>query len=167
MEILKAIKDKAPEYNSIYEELINRFTLTQGGRAGTATESKAWEQGKYFSTKYEIFMYAALLGLKNNYKLEQPLNAKKTKFIEIKSWQPSELADYIIMCVFAQSKIDLLELESSALEYIEKEVLVFKKNLEEYANGGFEKIKEKLDSQPEFFLNNDNCFIDLLESNVL
>ena len=35
--------------------------------------------------------------------------------------------------------------------------------MEEYANGGFDKIRAKLESEPTFFENNDNCFIDLLE----
>jgi hypothetical protein len=35
--------------------------------------------------------------------------------------------------------------------------------MEEYANGGFDKIRAKLESEPSFFDNNENCFIDLLE----
>jgi hypothetical protein len=163
MELLKKIKDRAPEYDAAHEDLITKFTLVQGGRAGTAGESTAWEQGKYFSTKYEIYMYAALLGLKNDYRLPIGTNAKKEKFIEIKSWQPADLADYVIMSVFAKSDIDLNELEQKEDKDVEKEILNLRKLMEEFANGGFDKIRAKLESEPNFFDNNDNCFIDLLE----
>ena len=163
MELLKKIKDRAPEYDAAHEDLITKFTLVQGGRAGTAGEATAWEQGKYFSTKYEIYMYAALLGLKNDYRLPIGTNAKKEKFIEIKSWQPTDLADYVIMSVFAKSDIDLNELEQKEDKDVEKEILNLRKLMEEFANGGFDKIRAKLESEPTFFDNNDNCFIDLLE----
>src|SRR3954468_11163695 len=106
MELLKRIKDRAPEYDAIYEPLIIQFTVAQGGRAGTAGEGTAWEQGKYFSTKYEIYMYAVLLGLKNDYRISLRTDSKMEKFIEIRSWQPADVADYVIMGVLAKSKID-------------------------------------------------------------
>lgn len=65
MELLKKIKDQSPEYNTTYEDLIKKFTVQQGGLDGTASESATWEKAMFFSTKYEIYMYAVLLGLKN------------------------------------------------------------------------------------------------------
>lgn len=163
MDFLRRIKDRAPEYDAKLEDLITKFTLVQGGRAGTANEGTAWEQGKYFSTKYEIYMYAALLGLKSDYRLPLNKDAKKEKFIEIKSWQPSDLAEYVIMGVLAKSDIDFNELEDKEDAELDKEILKVRKLMEEYANGGFDKIRGKLESDPGFFDNNDNCFIDLLE----
>lgn len=163
MNLLKKIKDRAPEYDSSNEELITKFTVVQGGRAGTAIESTAWQQGKHFSTKYEIYMYATLLGLKNNYRCALRENSSKTKFIEIKSWQPTDLAEYIIMGVLSKLEINFTELETKDDKDVEKEILCFKKLMEEYANGGFDKIRAKLESEPTFFDNNENCFIDLLE----
>lgn len=162
MEFLKKIKDRAPEYDAGYEDLITKFTLVQGGRAGTAGEATAWEQGKYFSTKYEIYMYATLLGLKYDYRLPLSKDSKKEKFIEIKSWQPSDLAEYVIMSVIAKSDIDFNKLEEKNDSDVEKEILAIRKLMEEYANGGFDKIRAKFESDPHFFDNNDNCFIDLL-----
>ncbi len=162
MDLLKKIKDRAPEYDSSFEDLITRFTVVQGGRAGTASEGTSWEQGKYFTTKYEIYMYATLLGLRCNYRLPIKSNAK-SKFIEIKSWQPNDLAEYIIMSVLAKINVDFNELENMDDKEVEKEILNFKKLLEEYANGGLDKLRAKLEKSPSFFENNDNCFIDLLD----
>jgi len=164
MELLKKIKDRAPEYDSNYEDLISRFTVMQGGRAGTVGGSAVWEQGKYFSTKYEIYMYAALLGLKNDYRVPLSQDSKKEKFIEIKYWQPQDLADYLIMGIFSKSDIDFNELENKEEKEVEKEVLNLRKLLEEYANGGFDKIKSKLEQEPTYFENNENCFIDLMDN---
>ena len=108
-------------------------------------------------------MYAALLGLKNDYKLPISSNAKKEKFMVIKSWQPQDLAEYVIMSVQAKSKVDFNEMEDMDDKEVEKEVLNTKRLMEEYANGGFDKIRAKLESHPTFFDNNDNCFIDLLD----
>ena len=163
MELLKKIKDRAPEYDAAHKNLIKKFTLGQGGRAGTASEGTAWEQGKYFSTKYEIYIYAALLGLKNDYKLPISTNAEKEKFIEIKFWQPADLVDYVIMSVFAKSDIDFNALENNEDKEVEKEILNLRKLMEDYANGGFDMIRAKLESEPSFFDNNDNCFLDLLD----
>lgn len=162
MELLKKIKDKAPEYDSSYEELIGKFTVLQGGKAGPASPGASWEFGKYFATKYEMYIYATLLGLKCDYRLPIRSN-QKTKFMEIKYWQPSDLADYVIMCVFAKIEIDFIELENKDDKEIEREVLNFKRLMEEFANGGFDKIRAKLESSPSFFENNDYCFLDLLD----
>lgn len=162
MELLKKIKDRAPEYDSSFEDIITKFTVVQGGRAGTASEEASWVQGKYFSTKYEIYMYAVLLGLRFDYRLPIQSN-NKNKFIEIKSWQPIDLAEYIIMAILAKSEINFNDLENKDEKEVEKEILSLKKLLEEYANGGFDKLRAKFESSPSFFENNDNCFIDLLD----
>jgi len=103
-----------------------------------------------------------MLGLKNDYRA--PLGSNKKKFIEMHSWKPIELAEYIIMGVLAKLDVPLFEIESKDDREIEKIILDLRKLLEEYANGGFDKIKEKYDSDPAFFDNNENCFLDLLDN---
>jgi hypothetical protein len=164
MDLLKRIKDRRPEYDLIHEALISRFTVIQGGRAGSTIEGTAWEQGKFFSNKYEIYMYAALLGLKSNYQLPLRQDAEKTTFMIISAWQPADIAEYIIMGILAKSPIDFYELESKEEKEVEAEILGLKKLMEEYANGGFDKIRAKMEAEPTFFENNDNCFIDLLDN---
>src|SRR6185312_16199455 len=112
MEFIKRLKDRAPEYLSIYRDLITQFTLVQGGTAGTASEQDKWSQGKYFSTQYEIYMYVTILGLKRGYQVPLLPGVEKSKFIEMRSWQPSEIADYIIMAVLSESDVDLSEIEN-------------------------------------------------------
>ena len=162
MELLKAIKDKAPEYDACHKEMIAKFTVGQGGRVGTTTEATGYVQGKYFQFMYEIYIYASLIGMKRDYRLPIPQGAKKEKFIDINAWKPHDLAEYVIMGVFAKSDIDFFELESKTDKEVEAEILKFRNLLEDYANGGFDIIRAKLESDPAFFEHNDNCFIDLL-----
>lgn len=162
MELIKKIKDKAPEYDSRFEELIGRFTVLQGGRAGFAGQATSFEESKQFATKYEIFMYSFFLGFRNASRLPFPQNASKTKFIEIKYWQPSELADYVIMGALTKSNVDFFELEKKEDTEIESEISNIRQIIEEYANGGFEILLNKFERDSDFFANNGNCFIDLL-----
>lgn len=163
MELINRLKDRTPEYDERYDKMITDFTMLQGGRAGTATVSAGWEQGKYFTRKYEIYMYAALLGLKKEYRVEIPRGTKKRKFIEMRSWQPQEIVDYIIMGLFSKSDIDFNALEEMEGEDVEKELTKLRGLLEEYANGGFDLIRSKNEEDPAFFTENENCFLDFLD----
>ena len=163
MELIKRLKDRYPEYDASYHEMIMGFTMEQGGRAGTATESKSWEQGKYFTRRYEIYMYATLLGLKKDYPIEIPRGTQKKKFIEMRSWQPSEIVDYIIMGLFAKADINFNDMEEMEEETIENELTKLKGLMESYANGGFDLIRSRNEEDPDFFLQNENSFLDFMD----
>lgn len=163
MELLKRIKDRYPEYDNQYYQMILDFTIEQGGKAGKSTEEIRWKQGKYFSTRYEMYMYATLLGLKKDYKIPIAYGTEKSKFIEMSSWQPQDITDYIIMGVLAKSGFDFNELENLEEEKVEKKIKELRSILEDYANGGFDIIRAKKESEPSYFLQNENCFIDLLD----
>lgn len=163
MELLKRIKDRAPEYDNQYFQMILDFTIEQGGKAGTSTEEDKWKQGKYFSTRYEMYIYAALLGLKKDYKVPIAYGTEKSKFIEMRSWQPQDITDYVIMGVLAKSGFDFNELENLEEEKVEKKITELRSLLEDYANGGFDIIRAKIETDPSFFIHNENCFLDLLE----
>ncbi|GAB4093513.1 hypothetical protein [Flaviaesturariibacter terrae] len=163
MEFIKRLKEKAPLYDSSLEEMILRFTVKQGGRGGNTNEAGQWEQGKYFLRKYDIYMYAVLAGLKSNYCLPLGSEADTSKFWEIKNWDDQDLVDYVLMGVVAESDVDLNAIEDMEDKNVDKEISKLKGLLEGYANGGFDKIRAKLESEPEFFENNENCFLDFLE----
>ncbi len=162
MDFLKRLKDRAPEYDAQYFNLILEFTIEQGAGMGRQSEEERWKQGKYFSTRYEMYMYAALLGLRKDYRLPIARGTEKQKFIEMRSWQPMEVTDYIIMGILAKSDLDFNALEDMEEEEVEKELTKLRSLLEEYANGGLDLIRAKKEEEPAFFLN-ENCFLDLLD----
>lgn len=164
MEFLKRIKDRSPEYDKKYYDMILEFTIEQGGTMGTTTEEERWKQGKYFSTRYEMYMYAALLGLKKDYRLPIAKGTEKQKFFEMRSWQPLEITDYIIMGVLAKSDLDFNELEEMEESEVESKITQLRSLLEEYANGGFDLIRAKKEEDPRYFVDNENCFLDFIDS---
>lgn len=163
MELLKRLKDRAPEYDNRYFEMILNFTIEQGSGMGRSSEEERWKQGKYFSTRYEMYMYATLLGLKKDYRLPIPKGNDTKKFIEIKSWQPIDVADYVIMGVLSKCDLNFNELENLEEEAVEKKLTEIKSVMEEYANGGLDIIDSKMKEEPSFFTENDNCFLDLID----
>lgn len=164
MEVLKRIKDRSPEYDKKYYDLILEFTIEQGGTMGTSTEEKRWKQGKYFSTRYEIYMYAALLGMKKDYRLPIAKGTEKQKFFEMRSWQPQEITDYIIMGILAKSDLDFNDLEEMEESEVVSKITELRSLLEEYANGGFDLIRAKKEEDHRFFVDNEHCFLDLLDA---
>ncbi len=129
---------------------------------GQQTEEERWVQGKHFSAIYEMYMYAALLGLKKDYRLPIPRGTEKQKFEIIENWKHQDVVHYIIMGLIAKSDLDLNALEDMEEEEVEKEITKLRSLLEEYANGGFDLIRARKEEEPAYFLN-ENCFLDLLD----
>lgn len=158
MEFIKRFGDRRPEHLKVYREpIINRFT-----RVGKENEEARYETGKYFSRIYETFMYAALLGLRRDYRLPLEKGMETLHFIEIRNWQPRDMVDYILMALLGKSKIDLYDLECMEEKQVEMELTKLNNLLEEYANGGFYLIQKKLNDDPTFF-DGEFCFVELLE----
>jgi len=162
MELLARIKERSPEYDAQYYDMILDFTIEQGSTAGTKTEEVKYDLGKYFSTRYEIYMYAALLGLKRDYSIPIARGTEKKKFMEIKSWRHDDIAHYIIMALLAKAELDFNELENMEEKEVEDKITELRSLLEAYANGGFEIIRAKREEDSNFFMVNENCFLDLL-----
>ncbi len=155
MEFIKRFCDRRPEHLKMYREpIINRFT-----QIGREDEEARYESGKYFSRIYETFMYAAFLGLRNNYRL--PLKGDRQYFIEIRAWQPREMVQYLLMALLAKADLDLNEIEEMEEKQVESELTKLNNLLEEYANGGFDLIYTKVQEEPYFF-ENEYCFVEML-----
>ena len=163
MDLLERIKTRAPEYDENYYQFILDFTVEQGARMGTAKDEDKWKQGKYFSTRYEMYMYATLLGLKKDYPIPLDSGTDTKKFIEMDSWKPASITNYIIMGVLGKGNYDLFKLEKMEEQEVENVITQIKKDIEGYANGGFDIIRSKAEEDETFFIENDNSFIDLLD----
>lgn len=148
-------------YAKVYREpIVNRFANVGGGK-----ETEMFERGKFFSNVYELYMYAAMLGLKKNYRI--PLESVETqKFIEIRDWKTStELVRFITMALIARSNLDMNELENMEEAQVERTLTELKDLLEEYANGGFDLIYTKVQDEPYFF-ENEYCFVEMLGEGI-
>lgn len=163
MDLLDRIQIKEPQYDSKYYQFILDYTIEQGARMGTSTEKEKYERGKYFSTRYEIYMYATLLGLRKDYDLPLESNTDKKSFIKIGSWKPETISNYIIMSVLAKGDYDFFAMEEMDESELEKKIIQIKSDIEAYANGGFDIIYSKAQEDENYFIENENSFIDLLD----
>jgi len=130
---------------------------------GTSTEEEKYERGKYFSTRYEMYMYAVLLGLRKNYELPLESSTDKKSFIKIGAWNPETITNYIIMSVIAKGDYDLFEMEEMDESELEKKITEIKSDIESFANGGFDIIYAKAQEDENYFIENENSFLDLLD----
>lgn len=156
MEFIKKFETRAPKYLTAYRDIINRFALV-GGRDEDLKE----QTGRVFSNVYEFYMYAAMLGLKKNYRV--PLEGMEAlDFRKLQFWQPSNIVHFIVMALLTKSGIELISLEDMNEGEIEGVIGNLRKLLEEYANGGLDIIASKMKEKPYFF-EDDYCFLNLLD----
>jgi len=118
--------------------------------------------GKHFSTNYELYTYAFFLGLYNNEFTPIPDCEKKTDFSHhIQHWGSkttvstrkdfTNLQENMFIALFAKTDIDLVTLEKGELDE-DDAVKSLIKSMESYTNGGLILIKEKLEENPNYFL---------------
>jgi hypothetical protein len=65
------------------------------------------------------------------------------------------------MALIARSDLDLNEIENIEEAQVEGKLTELRKQLEEYANGGFDLIYTKVQEEPYFF-ENEYCFVEML-----
>lgn len=167
MKYLKNIwAERIPSYDSSYQWIFDR--LANKANEGGDREEAATEAGKVFATQYELYIYAFFIGLYSNERRE---SIKKVNFgHKISEWGKKnrksmresflEIQDFMFISLIFLSDVDFIELERSLDEGAVK-IAVSNLNdlMESYTNGGLQLIKEKLES-------NDNYFISSLEASL-
>ena len=150
--LLKMFGTKSPAYNKKYKEtLFERFTI-QGG----STEKKR-AHGAFFETNYEFLLYGFFLGLYHNNRVELPVKSEQTSFRhEIENWGSKRHTDLrrefkyvqfaLFEAAFLNTDIDWLRVESGDVS-IESAVTKLITTVEEYSNGGFEYLLEKVEER--------------------
>jgi hypothetical protein len=150
-------KTRIPKYSEIHKDLF--ISLSQ--KYGAEGEKKI-NLGKHFSTNYELYTYAFFLGLYNNELAPIPEGEKKTDFSHhIQHWGSkttvstrkdfTNLQENIFVALLAKTDIDLVALEKGELEE-DDAVKALIKTMESYTNGGLILIKEKIEENPNYFL---------------
>lgn len=150
-------KTRIPKYSEIHKELFTSLSQKFG-----AEGEKKINLGKHFSTNYELYIYAFFLGLYNNEFAPIPDSEKKTDFSHhIQYWGSkttvstrkdfTNLQENIFIAILAKTDIDLIALEKGELDE-DDAIKSLIKTMESYTNGGLILIKEKLEENPNYFL---------------
>lgn len=149
-------KTKIPKYSEVHKDLFTSLSQKYG-----AEGEKKINLGKHFSTNYELYMYAFFLGLYNDEFSPIPNEQKRVDFSHhIQHWGSksshlrkdfTSLQENMFIALVAKTDIDLTALEKGEIE--EDEVVkMLIQTMESYTNGGLILIKEKLEENPNYFL---------------
>lgn len=163
-------KTKIPKYSEVHKKLFTALSQKFG-----AEGEKKINLGKHFSTNYELYMYAFFLGLYNDEFSPIPSGEKKTDFNHhIQHWGSksrldrkdfTSLQEIIFIALIAKTELDILALEKGEIEEDEvvKQLI---HTMESYTNGGLTLIKEKIDENPNYFLQAPSFLNMILDSKL-
>jgi hypothetical protein len=163
-------KTKIPKYSEVHRNLFESFSQKFG-----AEGEKKIDFGKHFSTNYELYIFAFFLGLYKDEFSPIPDDEKKIDFSHhIQHWGSKStslrkdftiIQEYIFIALFAKTNLDFIGLEKGEIdedEIIKK--LLF--TMEAYTNGGLILIKDKMEENPNYFLQPTSFLNMILDSKI-
>jgi len=164
-------KTKVPKFNEIYKAtLFDSLSATGGG-----SEKKTYNLGKHFSNNYEFYMYAFFLGLYKDQFKPMDKDIKRADFGHpIQFWGNKAgrigredfayLQEYLFSAVIAKTDIALIDLDKGTLSE-EDAVKSLINTMEAYTNGGLMLISEKLEDNPNHFLQSPS-FLNMIVEKI-
>ena len=132
------IGQKRPRYKEQYRSLIESISK-KGDASGKGNFSS-------FGAFYQTYMYAFIIGYKLGEQNFIKPNEKSNDFFVFSQWNPTSIRDYIVMLLLNKSEdfgFKWIELENASSEAIDAFVAEFIRQLEGYANAGFEYLQKK------------------------
>ena len=151
------IGQKRPKYKTHYRALIEGIS-NKGDSTGKGDFSS-------FGAFYQTYMYAFILGYKLGKQNFIQANEKSDNFFVFSQWSPISTRDYIVMLLLNKSEdfgFKWIELENAGSEAIDVFVSEFIRQMEGYANAGFEYLQNKWDNENMKF-RNPFVFVNILE----
>jgi hypothetical protein len=150
------LKTRIPRYSERFKDLFESLSQKYG-----AEGEKKISLGKHFSTNYELYMFAFFLGLYNKEYHPIPQDEKKTDFSHhIQFWGSksrmdrkdfTHIQEYIFSALLAKTDIDIIALEKGEISE-DDAVKQLIQTMESYTNGGLTLIREKIEDNPNYFL---------------
>ena len=151
------IGQKRPRYKEQYRALIDSISK-KGDTSGKGDFSS-------FGAFYQTYMYAFIIGYKLGKQNFIQSNEKTNDFFVFSQWSPTSIRDYIIMLLLNKSDefgFKWIELENASEDAINDFVTELIRQMEGYANAGFEYLQNKWDNENMKF-RNPFVFVNLLE----
>jgi len=158
-ELKDKIGQKRPRYKEQYRSLIENISI-KGDSSGKGDFSA-------FGAFYQTYMYAFIIG----YKLGAPKliekGEKPAEFASFVDWKPTSVRDFILMLLLNDTEkygisYSWLELENANEETIDNFIAELFRQMEGYANAGFEYLQNKWDNEKMEF-QDPFVFVNFLE----
>lgn len=129
------ILELRPHYSDQYRSMIDAISnkLEKTGKGNIAQ----------FGAYYQTYMYACIIGMRLGKPKYLEANEKSSEFALMQKWKPNQIRDFIIMMLFNRSNdygYDWMTLENANNETISTFLHAFEREMEGYANRGFEYI---------------------------
>lgn len=153
MSILNEILVYSPSIQKEYREnIVEKLSRKQAGEGG---------HRKFFNQYWQPFAWAATIGFVNEKRVELngPLDQDMFKYNNMNNQAHDILKALIIMAIGKFDFNENLEEEMKLLENPNEIVKI----IDEYANGGFEIIKERLENDPDYYYDHNKFLENLLE----
>lgn len=159
-----------PNWEEKYQDSVISVFADYGKGVNKFNEVK----GKTFGAGYEVFILAFFIGLYHNQTkpLIEDTSQVKNFGWAISNWGTQEsrlgriqyprLREYMFAALIARTDVDLIGLDKGEIKP-SKVVDQLIDKMEQYANFGFNYIKEKLDDNPNYFFK-DTAFLRLFLS---
>jgi dnd system-associated protein 4 len=152
---------KTPHYPNAFKDMVDTMSRKRAFDSSIGTEKEKSSQGKLFSSYYQCYMYATILGMRLKYRI--PFDrAAGTKFIEIDAWRPRDMTRYIFMGLLALSDINLIDLEGLTDDQSDAKAFELMRLMEEYAHGGFDIMRSKL-KEDKYYFDHSHSIIHFLQ----
>jgi len=151
------IGQKRPRYKEQYRALIESISK-KGDASGKGDFSS-------FGAYYQTYMYAFIIGYKLGKQNFIKANEKTDNFFVFSQWSPIAIRDYIVMLLLNKSEefgFKWIELENAGDEAINTFITEFIRQMEGYANAGFEYLQNKWNNENIKF-RNPFVFVSFLE----
>jgi dnd system-associated protein 4 len=148
--LISRFETKEPHYPNNYRELIDKLSRKKEVSTSEMSDEEQFERGKAFGTYYECYMYAVILGIrcKNQLPFDR---GQGTKFLNIGSWKPKPIVQYIYMALLALAPFEFEEIETLTDDQANEKANELLHIMEGYAKGGFEIIERKMQEDPTYF----------------
>ena len=156
---------RSPKWETRYQDSVISVFADYGKRTNSITEIK----GKTFGAGYEVYILAFFIGLYSDQC--KPLVDDTSKIKDfgwaISNWGTQEsrlgrfsyplLREYMFAALIARTDVDLIALDKGEIKPARIVDQLIDK-MEQYANFGFDFIKEKLEDDPNYFFK-DTAFL--------
>ena len=150
------IGDLRPHFSDKYRAMIEAIS-NKGEKTGTGNIAQ-------FGAFYQTFMYACIIGLRlGKPKYFEP-QEPTTEFAVMYKWKPTQIRDFIIMMMLNRSGnfgYNWIDLENADEDTVTKFLRDLEKEIEGYANAGFEYIYKKWEEERISFAS-PTVFIEIL-----
>lgn len=157
-EFREAILGLHPVYSEKYRSFIE--TISEKGDKSRVGDIAT------FGPIYQTYMYACVIGIRLKKKVYLTAEDKRTgEFALIQKWKPIQIRDYVIMTILNRTEdfgYQWIDLENANDDVLHKFLTDFRKEMEAYANAGFQYLYEKWEKERVLF-SSPTVFVDILK----